>query len=502
VSLARLWLLVALALPALVALLVPMPAVDLAYQVRTGDLILATRAIPTVDSYTFTVAGQPWTDQQWLSQVLLAIGHRFGGWELLAIARAVLVAAMTGLLVLTGRFRGASLRTASVLALLAFLVSAPALALRPQLFAIVVFAGMLALVAGRQAHPRAFLAAPLLVVLWANLHGSFVLAPLLLGYAWLEDVARHRPAGRPLGVLIVGVAATFVTPFGPGVWAYAAGIGADPLISQRVSEWQRTSPLSVTGALFYASVVGAAAVAWRGRAKLVWPDALWLAGLAVIGVWAVRGAAWWPAGAVLVVAAALASKTEAARGRARTAASRRLDGLLVAALGIAIVAALPWWRPADPLTGRQGLLSYAPSGLAAALPAHAPSGMRVFVPQTWGSWFEWAVPDALYFVDSRFELFPAQVWADNDAISGGGQAALEALDRWQVAVVVLPTGWTPPAGAWTTAYEDDDGSILVRPAQAFAGPGHGVLPVYWYPSVGLLESWSRPPGPSWSRSPS
>ena len=41
-SLDRLWLVIAIGLPVLVALLVPLPAVDLAYQVRAGDEILRT----------------------------------------------------------------------------------------------------------------------------------------------------------------------------------------------------------------------------------------------------------------------------------------------------------------------------------------------------------------------------------------------------------------------------------------------------------------------------
>ena len=87
-------------------------------------------------------AARPWTDQQWLAQVLLALGYRVGGWEALAVLRAALVAAMTGLLVAgRGPRAGRRPRTASILALLAFLLAAPALALRPQLFAIVMFAG-------------------------------------------------------------------------------------------------------------------------------------------------------------------------------------------------------------------------------------------------------------------------------------------------------------------------------------------------------------------------
>lgn len=462
-SLDRLWLLVALALPALVALLVPLPAVDLAYQVRVGEMILATGSIPAVDTFTFTVHGMPWTDQQWLAQVLLALGHRLGGWELLAVLRAGLVTLTCGLLVIVGRWRGASLRTASILSLLAFVISAPALALRPQLFAVAVFAFLLVLVAWRERHGGLYLLAPVLVVLWANLHGSFVLAPLLLGYAWLDDVLRRRPWRASLAVLVVGTVATCVTPFGVGVWGYALSIGADPVISGRVSEWQRTSPLTPTGAMFYGAAIAAFLLAWRGRGRLSLADWGWLAGLTALGAWAERGAAWWPAGAVLVVAAALAAPTVASSRPPEAPRSMRLaTRVLGIVLLLGIVVALPWWRPADPLAGRVGLLAYAPSGLAQAVRAQVAAGGRVVVPQTWGSWFEWAAPDALYFVDSRFELFPASVWTDYDAIREGGDAAGEVASRWQVDACVVPASWAAPSGAWRSVYADESGQLLVR----------------------------------------
>jgi hypothetical protein len=461
-SLDRLWIVIALALPAFVALVVPLPAVDLAYQVRTGDLILATGSIPSVDTYSFTVAGAPWTDQQWLAQVLLAVGYRAGGWELLAVLRAALVVGITGLLLVAGTLRGASVRTASILALAAFMLAAPALALRPQLFAIIVFAGIIVLVAGRDRHPRAFLVAPLLVVLWANLHGSFVLAPVLLGYAWLDDVARGRPSRRSLVVLLVGMLATTATPFGPAVWGYAVGIGANSVIAGRVSEWQHTTPFTVPGALFYLSVIGAVLLAWRSRARLSRADALWLLAILALGAWAIRGLAWWPAGAVIVASAALGSPVAATGPQGRPRPGSALNGLVAIMLGFAIIAALPWWRPSDLLTGRRGLLTYAPSGLAVALRAVVTRGTRVFVPSTWGSWFEWAVPDARYFVDSRFELYPADVWSDLDAIEAGGAMADAVLQRRGVAVVLLPAGSTPLGGTWVTRYRDSDGSLLVR----------------------------------------
>lgn len=458
-TLERLWLVLALVLPALVSLLVALPAVDLAYQVRAGEEILQTGVIPAVDTWTFTVAGSPWTDQQWLAQVLLALGFRAGGWELLVVLRAALVSLSFGLLVVTAMARGAAARTASILGLVAFALAAPALALRPQLFAIAIFAGLLLLVARRHRNPRAIWVAPLLVVAWANLHGSFILAPIILGYAWLDDLARGRPARAAIVLLVLSTAATLVNPFGIGAWTYAAGIGVNPAISGQATEWQRTTPFTVPGLLFYLSAAAALVLAVRERARLRAPDWLLLATLFAIGVWAVRGLAWWPFVAVFVIAGlpdALASASRRANVRLT-----RLPMAIAAALVFLVVAALPWWRPADPVTGRVGILSYAPSGIAAELRRIARPGTRVLAAQTWASFLEWAVPDALYFLDSRFELFPAGVWEDGATIAAGGPPADAALKVRGVEVLVLPAGTSLDLTGWSAVYENADGVILV-----------------------------------------
>ena len=460
-SLDRLWLLLAVGLPALVCLLVPVPAVDLAYQARAGEEILRTGLIPAVDTYTFTVAGSPWTDQQWLAQVLLALGFRAGGWELLVVLRAVLVSASFGLLAATAMAKGAHPRTAAILSLLAFALAAPALALRPQLFAIAIFALLLLLVARRRRNPRVVWLAPLLVIAWANIHGSFVLAPMLLGYAWLDDLVRGRPSRAPFALLLVGTAATLVSPFGIGAWGYAAGIGANPAIAGQVTEWQRTTPFTVPGFLFYLSAAAALALAVRGRAALRWPDWLWLAAMFAIGAWAVRGLAWWPFGAVFVLGGLPDALWPALSGEGARRASR-IPAIVAVLLGVLIVAALPWWRPADPVTGRIGILSYAPSGIAVELRRIAPAGTRVLAAQTWTSFLEWAVPDAQYFLDSRFELFPADAWADRATIAAGGPDADAVLARRGVDVLVLPVGTDLHLTGWTVVYEDVDGVILRR----------------------------------------
>ena len=148
---------------------------------------------------------------------------------------------------------------------------------------------------------------------------------------------------------------------------------------------------------------------------------------------------------------------------------RRLNGLVAAALLVAIVVLQPILRPGDPLTGPAGLLRDAPAGLARALAATADATDRVVTPQPWASWFEWSAPDRPVMVDSRIELFDEATWTDYLAIGRGGDGALEVLGRIGATVVVVDPAIQPdleatlrsPASGWKVGYEDADGALFL-----------------------------------------
>src|SRR6188768_2159377 len=121
-------------------MLANLSSVDLTYQLRAGNEILDLRAIPTVDSWTFTAFGLPWLDQQWGAQVILELVHRLGSWTGLVVFRAAMVGLIFGCLLVIGLRRGLGARRASWLTLAAFVVASPALALRPQLLGMACFA--------------------------------------------------------------------------------------------------------------------------------------------------------------------------------------------------------------------------------------------------------------------------------------------------------------------------------------------------------------------------
>ena len=385
--------------------------------------------------------------------------------------RAALVGLIAATIFELCRRQGTGVRTAAWLALGAFAVSAPALALRPQLIGMALFALTLFLVVDRAAHPRRLWLVVPIAVLWANVHGSFFLAPAVLGLAWIADLAERSPRRHlALAVAVVTAVACCLTPFGPSVWVYAAQLGANPQVTSQISEWQPTSLRDVSGILFYGSALLVAAyLARRGR-PTPWPTLLWLGVFFVIGAYAARGIAWWPFAAVAALAPLIGADRPASEELERETPRpmRVLNAAVAATIVVACVALLPVWRPTDPDLGvPQGILAQAPPGITGAVREAAVPGDRVLVPQRWASWFEFALPDLPVAVDSRIELFPTEVWADYLAVTRGGDGWEDILAAWSPALVVADDesfAARLAAVGWTAIHADADGTVLLSPA--------------------------------------
>jgi hypothetical protein len=445
-----------------------MSTVDLTYHLRAGREILTSGAIPTVDTWTFTAAGTPWFDQQWGAQVALRLVEVAGSWTGLVLLRGALTATIVGCVLIIARRRGLDVRRAALLTVGAFAVAAPAMALRPQLLGMACFALTLLVVSERRRIPRAAWSVPLITVVWANVHGSFFLAPVMVGLAWLEDLHDHRPtAARTAAVAIVSVAAACLTPFGPAVWSYVAGLSSNPEVTSQVTEWQSTSLHDVPGILFFGSALLVALyLARRGR-RAPWPTLLWLGAFFAIGAYAQRGIAWWPFAAVAAIVPLLQARPPAVR--VDPPLIRRLNWGIVVALLAAGIALLPLWRPLDPGTRTPvGLLTDAPSGVTAALRQVVRPGDRIFNAQPWGSWLEYAFPEATVAVDSRVEFFPAAVWRDYEVVVGGREDRPTLLSRWGAGLAVLAPDQTETRAGlerlgWRAAYSGGDGDVLTGP---------------------------------------
>ena len=172
-----------------------------------------------------------------------------------------------------------------------------------------------------------------------------------------------------------------------------------------------------------------------------WPTLAWLAVFFLIGVYAIRGVAWWPLGAVAAIAGVLVTGPVVDPERPEALGSplmRRLNLVVAGAIIVAGVALLPVWRPIEPgLDAPAGVVGMAPPGITSALRATAGPTDRLFNPQPWGSWFEFALPDLPVAIDSRIELFPAATWDTYENIVAGGEGWAAQLDDWGVTMIVV-----------------------------------------------------------------
>lgn len=441
------WQATALLLPVAVALAVPLSAVDLAYAVRAGQIILAQGDVPRSDPFTFTAAGAPWVDQQWLAQVGFALVHEVAGWPGLVLFRAVLVGSIVLLLFDTIRRAGLDRRSVTLVTLATFVIAAPALALRAQLVAVVLFAATLWLLEVGWRGPAArWLLVPLTIV-WANVHGSFPLVTAAVGVAWLTELGparSERRSGRLATPALLGaiLLATLVNPFGPQVWTYAVGLATSPVVAGLASEWQPTSPTTIPGLLFLVAFGGTVALFGRGPVRPPWPVLAWLLALALLALRAERAVVWWALATAVAVAPPVARLPLPPPSVRRSPANAALVGGLV----VACLAALPWWRPGS--AGDPGpLLTDAPADLTGALVARVAPGTRAYVTQPWASWVEYALPDVRTFVDSRFEVVPAAAWDDYIRIAEAAPDWAARLDRWGIELVIVDPAREPKLAA-------------------------------------------------------
>src|SRR5215213_2792351 len=218
-TLPRLWLVVVLGGIAVMELAQVPSAVDLAYHLKVGELIVAERAVPRTDVLAWTTAGQPWLDQNWGAQLALYGIWRLGGLPLVTVTSALCAVVTWGLVAAACRRRTANLRLIAGAVLAGYAAAAAGLSPRPQLFSMLLFAAELYLLEVARTRPRVALAIPLLMVLWANLHGAFVVG-----------VTRY------VLVTVASLAVLLVNPWAVRVVGYAISFPANTAITGIVSE--------------------------------------------------------------------------------------------------------------------------------------------------------------------------------------------------------------------------------------------------------------------------
>lgn len=469
---------------------------DAWWHIAIGETIVAAGAIPSTEPFSWLTAGERFVAHSWVWDVLLASAWRAGGptgTSLLVLPVTALIVALVWQLLEVSAPRIAPLPRA-VLVLAAVAVTFPSWAPRAQTLDIAfVLATMLVL--SRYLHlgtRRELIALPLLAVLWANLHGSAILAfaicmaiavvALPVGVRWGTWPWRSR--GPILVAGSAGIAAMVVNPYGPWLLAYPFDRAVASAFSPAIVEW-RPPDFGAVELLPLRVLLGA------GLLVAVWLPARsrdpFLLLAAAAWTFAALGSARFVSisGPLLVVALAPAiwvaldqwlrpvttpSDGGAAEERAVTdavgeaplaARARPGPAVAIAAVALAVILAAGWLI-IDPPRQEAAIERRLPVAALSALETSACEG-RLLPAYGWAGYVIWATGR------------PVGAYGNSAEAAVSAQAQLEAMvvdpGPWlgdhAVDVVLMPAGgalshWLDEADGWRLAYRDPQATVHVR----------------------------------------
>jgi hypothetical protein len=236
----------------------PVRNADVWMNLRVAEDIIANGEIPDVDQYSAVAADRPLIVHEWLSSFIFYGIYKIGGGRALSVFRAFMMLAMLLLLwfSLEKRARGFVL-TIPILALAAYLILERVF-VRPHIFTLLFLCiWVFALEHWRRDRRKRYLIMLIpLQVLWANLHGGYLIA-LVIGLmmtgtttilalrpSWSADERYSWSDAATFAVLTLAcLFASFINPHGLKLMKFSLTVGfASDYFKEFVYEWG--SPLA------------------------------------------------------------------------------------------------------------------------------------------------------------------------------------------------------------------------------------------------------------------
>ncbi len=468
---------------------------DVWWHIRAGNEVLSTGRVPNVDAWSVVGAGMRWISQDWLSNVVLALGDRLGpgGWWLLSIVYAGLAAAALLILLRALRLRDpqAGWLGPLIWLVVGLTVAGPILGVRVQVvdlpLAALVLLQLWRYLDDRRLRRLAWL--PLIAVAWANLHAGWVLLFLLGGAVLVGEAAdrtwrsgRHpeplpwAAIGRLAVALVIAALALVVNPNGIDLYRYPFVTAAIAAHRDFLAEWSPPDIGSLPGQLFVGfGLIGVAPALILGRRRLRAADLLIVVGLTVLAADAARFLLVMGPLVATIVALSLDPELSASRlgrrvapllrqfERARPGTAAANAGVALAAVAIGFV--LVWGR-AGPSAQQAAIAENMPVAAVDWIVANDP-GIRPFNWYSWGGYLGFRRPEDPIYIDGRSDIYgdgPIREYAEAVSLETDPQ---QLFDRYRIDYVLFAVGqplagWLDASPDWQRVYADGRAGVWVR----------------------------------------
>lgn len=422
----------------------------------TGDIIRVRGGVPTVDPYSWTAPGEPWTVQSWFASYLYSLANVIGGGAAIRILNGVLTAFLAAVVWrLTDRAPSllARVTTAGVVITIGGTMWTP----RPLLFGL---AGIAVLLLVLDERLSLMWIVPVMWV-WVNTHGSFPLAIILVGATGLGAMIDQRrfPAreARVLGVVAAGTLLGALNPLGLRLLTFPVELLGNREALDGVAEWARPGFDRPVEWLFLVLVVGSALGATR---RMPWRHVVPAAVFALTGFMAVRNIGVAAMVMAPVVAGALVSLPSTLRGSDRSFLSRALavvTGTMLVLSTLFVITTAPLDLRRFPVEA----IDYMEDEQLIAV-----EDARILQRDRVGNYLHLRFgTESRVFMDDRFDFYPSDVLVDHTDLIRGANLD-DIIERRRPTAILWDADsdladWVRDSTEWQVVYEDDDAIVAV-----------------------------------------
>ena len=457
---------------------------DFWWHLRIGRWMVENGRLPSTDIFTFTVPDHMWTDHEYLTEILMWLVYSATGAVGISIAFGLITWA--GFWIMYRQVRRQPWVIVGVGLAIAAVAGSPIWGPRAQMitffFTCLELYWLHGYLSGRS---RALNVFPLLMVLWANLHGGWVigfvwlgvaLVAELLGWAWDRSNPAHRAHVRFLAIITVfSVVAVAATPHGFSLYPYPFQTQGSVAQQKLIVEW--FSPdfheiyLRPFEAMIFLAIIG-----FTLRRPSLYEFLLTLTGLG-LALQSVRNVVLFVAVATPVLIncySAYWKELSQARGWKLELPARNIFAVVTAIVLVVIVlaTALRITDSINPDKQRSLVAESYPVGAADWLAAHPEVGTRMYNQYGWGGYLAnrfYPDPNRKVFIFGEAALMGDPLLNQYEDVQTLRTNWKKVLDQYRVDYVVYNKGEalanvlaTQPE--WRLAYQDSVAVIYVRSA--------------------------------------
>jgi len=453
---------------------------DLGRHLVLGTYMIESRSIPVRDVLSFTMRGEPRPPYEWLAQVLFAVAHRLLGLDGVVLLTSFVIGCAFLLLYVDARERSGAPLVALVLTVWAAAASSLHWLTRPHVFSFLCLVLWLRLLDRlRLGQKETVWQLPLLMLVWANLHGGFIVgflawAAYVAGWA-LERWRRSAPPEVGFRLLLVGVTSLAASVVTPDLWSNWAAVlrNSSAYVLARTTETMPVDFAAVSSWPFLGLLALGLLLAFPNRRSITPAHGFLLLGLGVLGVAMARNIPFLSIGAVPILGI---WSRQLLGGQSRLAQLERTTSRIESGLRALIwpplaVSLAAIFLAVHSLTGQQSVYTFEPAifpVLAANWMETHPIEGEMFNEIDWGGYLLYRMwPERRVFIDSQSDFYGEQYARDYAAVVGAADGWEEQLSRHGISWVVISPG-APLAErlrldtGWQAAYQDSTAVIFVR----------------------------------------